>query len=131
MTALIEKGYVDDDEIEPLVRGKVKKKISELSDSLFGTMTDHQIFMIRGCWSHMEFLQRSITSLEEKNDQYLKPYEEEVKILLTVPGISKQRPLRSSQKSGPIWINFQLHTIFRHGPVDCRSRISGYTRVER
>jgi hypothetical protein len=62
---LIEQGYIDSDDIEHRVKGQVKKKVKILSESLFGTLTTLQIFMIRGCWKHVELLEKSIGELDE------------------------------------------------------------------
>lgn len=85
---LVEQGYVDAGDIEPRVYGQVKKKVSELADSLFGTLTDHQIFMIRASWNHITFLENSINDLDIKIQEYLKPYEEEINRIDTIPGIN-------------------------------------------
>lgn len=47
---LIDKGYIDVEEISTSVKGSVKNKKAEIADSLFGTMTPHQINLIKDCW---------------------------------------------------------------------------------
>jgi transposase len=71
------------------VYGQVKKKVAAIADSLFGTLTEHQIFMIRASWNHITFLEESLAKLDERVGEYLKPYEEEVTRIDTVPGISR------------------------------------------
>lgn len=86
---LIEQGYIDADDIEQRVKGQVKKKVQAIADSLFGTLTTHQIFMIRSCWEHIEFLEKSIVKLDESIEQHLEIYQDEFQLIQTVPGISK------------------------------------------
>jgi transposase len=89
LTRLLEQGYIDEDDIEHRVKGQVKKKVAAIADSIFGTLDDHQIFMIRQSWDHIEYLEKSIQKLDEKIDSYLTKYQEEVELLQTMPGVSK------------------------------------------
>lgn len=89
LNRLVEQGFVDGSDIEHRVHGQVKKKVRALADSLFGTLTEHQIYMIRASWSHITFLEESLKGLEARIDEYLKPYQEEVERIDTVPGISR------------------------------------------
>lgn len=89
LTRLVEQGFIDQDDIEHRVKGQVKKKVSQLSDSLFGTLNDHQIFMIRQSWNHIIFLEKTVQDLDEMITSYLQPFQEEVQILESMPGVSK------------------------------------------
>ncbi|PEF42763.1 transposase, partial [Bacillus wiedmannii] len=64
-------------------------KASQITDSLFGTINPHQIFLIRQSWNHILFLESSIQQLEDKIDEILLPYQEQVELLLTIPGVKK------------------------------------------
>lgn len=56
---------------------------------MFGTITPHQIELIRDCWEHIAFLEKSIAGLEERIDAHLQPYKEEYVLLQTIPGVSE------------------------------------------
>lgn len=86
---LVEQGFVDSNDVEQCVKGQVRKKTRMVSESLFGTLTNHQIFMIRQSWNHMIFIEESIQQLDERIDEYLEQYQEELNLLQTVPGVSK------------------------------------------
>jgi transposase len=86
---LVEQGYVDVSDVEECVKGSIKKKKVQVMDSLFGTITDHQIQLIKDCWEHIEYLEKSIASLEKKMDAHLQPYREEMERLQTIPGVSQ------------------------------------------
>jgi transposase len=64
-------------------------KKQEISDSLFGTLNEHQRFLIRQSWLHIEYLELLITEIEERVDSLLQNYKEELELLLTIPGIKK------------------------------------------
>lgn len=86
---LISQGYVDADDIEHRVKGAVKKKVSALSESLFGTLTAHQILLIRNCWEHITYLEKSIQELDTEIDRHLELYKEEFELIQTIPGVSE------------------------------------------
>jgi transposase len=77
---LIEQGHVDTVDIDECVKGSIKNKKGQVADSLFGTMTPHQMELIRDCWEHIEFLEKSIDHME--------PYRKEYELLQTIPGVS-------------------------------------------
>jgi transposase len=85
---LIEQGHVDTVDIDECVKGSIKNKKGQVADSLFGTMTPHQMELIRDCWEHIEFLEKSIASLEVKIDDHMEPYRKEYELLQTIPGVS-------------------------------------------
>lgn len=76
--------------ISMLVKGSIKNKKAQVADSLFGTMTPHQINLIKDCWEHIEYLEKSITRLEDEIHAHLKPYRTEYELLQTIPGVSER-----------------------------------------
>lgn len=89
LARLIDQGYVDRDDIEHRVRGNVKKNVSRVAESLFGTLTKHQILLIRNCWEHITFLEKSLEELDVEIEAHLHPYKEEFELLQTIPGVSE------------------------------------------
>lgn len=86
---LITQGYIDAADVDDCVKGSIKKKKQQVKESLFGTITPHQMELIRDCWAHIAFLEKSIASLEKKIDEHLEPYREEYELLQTIPGVSQ------------------------------------------
>lgn len=101
LARLLEQGFVEESEILDCVKGKVKQKVKALSDSLFGTITHHQIFLIRQSWNHIMFLEESIRHLDQEIEKYLEPYKEEVQLLQSVPGVDKQTAAIVLAEMGP------------------------------
>uniref|UniRef100_UPI00263854E2 IS110 family transposase n=1 Tax=uncultured Metabacillus sp. TaxID=2860135 RepID=UPI00263854E2 len=87
LTQLVEKGYLDQSDVDSSIHHSLKKKANSISDSLFGTLNEHQIFMIRGSWNHIVYLEKSIQELEERINTLLQSYQEEKEILLSIPGV--------------------------------------------
>jgi transposase len=86
---LIEQGYVDDSDVESSIHGSMARKKQKITDSLFGTLNEHQIFLIKQSWQHIIYLESLISEIEERVDTILKDYQEEMNLLLTIPGIKK------------------------------------------
>jgi transposase len=89
LNRLVEQGYIDTNEIQQCVKGQVKKKVESISDSLFGTLDAHQIFMIRQSWHHIVFLEESLRNLDIEIEKHLEPYREEVEIIQSMPGMNR------------------------------------------
>ncbi|RKJ17456.1 IS110 family transposase, partial [Butyricicoccus sp. 1XD8-22] len=54
-----------------------------------GTINQHQIFLIRQSWKHIEYLETLILEIEERIDEILQNYQEELELLITIPGVQK------------------------------------------
>ena len=91
LAQLREKGYVDEAELDECLRGRAKKKKQAVHDSLLGTLTEHELLLIRLSWKHIEELERLIDEVEQHIDRLLEPYHrEEVELLMTMPGVKKE-----------------------------------------
>jgi len=89
LTHLVEQGYLDQNDVDACLHPSLKKKADTISASLFGTLNDHQIFMIRSSWNHIEYIEKSVQELESRIDVLLQSYQEEKEILLTIPGVKE------------------------------------------
>jgi len=76
--------------LQKKVKGKAKNKIPQLVDALNGRLAQHHRTMIRRSWDHLMYLEKAIAEIEEQMDQYIKPYQEEVELLDSMPGIKKE-----------------------------------------
>lgn len=87
---LIEQGYVDEKDIDTNIHGKLAPKKHQIMDSLFGTLTEHQRFLIQQSWQHIEYLESLLADIETRIDGILQKYEEELALLVSIPGIKKE-----------------------------------------
>lgn len=87
---LISEGYVDEAEVEKRIHGRMAHKKKQITDSLFGTLTKHQIFLIKQSWLHITYLEELISDIEKRIDQLLEDYQTEMELLMTMPGIKKE-----------------------------------------
>ena len=86
---LMSEGYIDSKEIDQHIHGRMAHKKNQIADSLFGTLTDHQLFLIKQSWMHLAYLENLISDIEKRIDHLLEKYQEEVNLLITMPGIKK------------------------------------------
>lgn len=87
LSELVEKGYLDKVDIDSNIHHSLRKKADSISESLFGTLDEHQMFMIKSSWNHIEYLEKSIQELETRIETILQSYQEEKEILLSIPGV--------------------------------------------
>jgi transposase len=76
-------------EMADLARGKLKKKKDAIREALVGRITEHHVFMIRASLEHIRGITKLIADVERQIDDKLKPYEKEVKLLETIPGVKE------------------------------------------
>ncbi|OKO96212.1 Mobile element protein [Geobacillus proteiniphilus] len=103
LTRLMEQGYIEEADIDACLHGRMKGKKQQIQESLFGTLTEHELFMIRQSWKHIEYLESLIQEMDQRIDHLLQPYQQEVDLLMTIPGVKKKPPPSSSPKSEWIW----------------------------
>lgn len=76
-------------EVRNLVRTKLKRKVPQLMDALNGRLTKHHRNMIEHHLDHLTYLEQKMKRLEMEIDQLAQPYEEEVALLDTIPGMDR------------------------------------------
>ncbi len=86
---LMSNGYLDQKDVEQRIHGRMAHKKQSITDSLFGTINDHQLFLIKQSWMHIVYLEELISDIEKRIDEILKDYKEEVDIIVTMTGIKK------------------------------------------
>lgn len=87
---LMKRGYIEGQEIDACIHGRMKGKRQQIQDSLFGTLTEHQLFLIRQSWKHIESLESLLREIEDRIDQLLQVYKQEMELLMTIPGVKKE-----------------------------------------
>jgi transposase len=86
----IAQGQTDPEQLSQLAKGSLVRKKQELKRSLYGKTTDHHRFMIRLILDSIEHINRQILHIEDQMDLYLTHMKQDVNLLMTIPGVSKQ-----------------------------------------
>ena len=73
-----------------LAKGRMRKKMAQLRQALAGRFGPHHRFLISEHLSHIDFLDESIERLSREIAERLRPFEQELQLLDTIPGVNRQ-----------------------------------------
>jgi hypothetical protein len=72
-----------------MAKRSMKKKKDDLERALFGSVGLHQKMMLKTQLSHIDFLDQQIKMLSEEVQQRMQPYEEDIELIDSIPGIGR------------------------------------------
>ncbi|MFL5659164.1 MAG: IS110 family transposase [Ktedonobacteraceae bacterium] len=73
-----------------LAQGSLHKKIPQLREALLGRVDAHHQILLSHLLAHISFLDQAIFHLFFQIHSYLKPYDEAVELLVSIPGIAQE-----------------------------------------
>ena len=73
-----------------LALGRMRKKIPDLEEALVGRFGAHHALLVRTILAKVDFLDRAIEGLSEEIDRVIAPFEAEVDLLRTIPGVDRR-----------------------------------------
>jgi transposase len=88
MIEAVIRGEYDPVKVAELARRRLRSKIPQLQQALRGAVTEHHRFLLRSLMDHLSHLERLIGRYDERIDEALRPFAEEVQRLLTIPGVA-------------------------------------------
>ena len=89
LEALLE-NKLNAEQMAELARGVLRRKIPRIIEALEGhRMRDHHRLLIRQSLRHMQFIEEMVEELDKEIQEKLKPYQKQVELACTVPGIAK------------------------------------------
>jgi transposase len=89
LNALIE-GSTDTSAMAQLAVGKLRAKIPQLERALRGCSGAHQRFLIAQQLAHIDFLDETIEQLSAEIAERMRPFEEAIERLETIPGVGRR-----------------------------------------
>ena len=75
------------EKLAEMSRGLLRNKIPELQRALEGRLRSHHRFLLKELMEHLEFVESKIARLEREIGEHLRPFEEKVERLCTIPGV--------------------------------------------
>jgi len=90
MLKAITEGTNDPAALADLAKGQLRKKRPQLLEALAGNLKPHHRFLIAEHLSQIEYLEESIQRLHQELEARLRPFEEDIKFLDSIPGIGRQ-----------------------------------------
>lgn len=82
-------GEHDPKKLAELARGLLRRKLCELEAALDGRVSPHHRFLLGELLDHLEFVERKILRLETTIEERLRPLEDTVRRLCTIPGVDR------------------------------------------
>ena len=82
-------GNSDTVAIAKLAKGRLRKKLPELEQALAGQMRPHHRFIIAHQLTHIDYLDELIAEVDAQIEERMRPFDEEVQLLDTIPGINR------------------------------------------
>lgn len=80
-------GQKDPNQLAELARRRLRSKLPELREALRGHLTEHHRFMLAQLMDHLDYLDRQITAFEERIEELMRPFAEQIQRLETIPGV--------------------------------------------
>ena len=94
-----------------LAKGRLRNKKGELALALQGLFRPHHVLLLTQILSHLEYLEESIAELEAKIEEMCRPFEEQIRLLDTIPGVDR----RSGQDlTAEIGVNMDQFPSHKH-----------------
>jgi transposase len=90
MLDLLAAGETDAAVLAQCARGRMKEKIPLLEQALAGTVGAHHRWLLARQLAHIDYLDALIADVSGQIAQRLAPFEEEVALLDTIPGVGRQ-----------------------------------------
>src|SRR5215468_12090399 len=82
-------GEQDSARLAEMAKGLLRNKIPELQLALEGRMTEHHRFLLRQLFDHLHFTESKLSEIEQEIDRRMRPFEDQVARLCTVPGVDR------------------------------------------
>ena len=83
-------GEINPEKLSDLARRKLRGKIPELQIALDGKITEHHRFLLKLHFEELKKLEEIIEELDQKIGEKMRPFEELVSLLITIPGIARK-----------------------------------------
>jgi len=82
-------GVSDAEALADLARGRMRSKLPALREALEGRVDDTHRVLLRHLLDVIDFLQGKIDQMSVDIDEYLRPYEPQIALLMQIPGIGR------------------------------------------
>jgi transposase len=83
-------GSTDATGLAQLAKGKLREKIPQLERALVGNVGAHQRFLLAQQLAHIDFLDETIERVSQEIAERVRPFEEQLARLDTIPGIDRR-----------------------------------------
>jgi transposase len=89
LNAILDGEVITPKDLDRLVKGKLRRKIPVLAEAINGNLREHHRFLLRGFLSRLDSLDQQIATVERRIADLVKPYEKQLELLDTIPGVDR------------------------------------------
>ncbi len=82
-------GEQDPAVLAELARGRLRSKLPALRRALEGRIKPHHLVLLERQLAHIDFLEESIEQVQTEIEAHLGPFDEELELLQTIPGVGR------------------------------------------
>jgi transposase len=90
MLAALVSGNRDPEALADLARGRLRAKIPALRQALDGRFGSHHALLVGQILAKLDYLDEVIASLSAEIDQVIRPFEAQIGLLITIPGVERR-----------------------------------------
>lgn len=112
MLRTIGQGTTDPNQLAELALGKLRKKIPQLREAFAGVISEHTQQLIGAQIQHMDRLECTIAESELKIDAKVRPYQNLIDLLDTMPGIDRRAAINILAETGTDMSPWKTHRQF-------------------
>lgn len=99
-------GVIDPKTLAGMAKGRLQDKKDQLEQALYGLVDAHQCKLLSVQLRHIDFLDREIDQLSEEVAARMRPFEEALGLLETVPGVGRRTAEMILSEIGPDMAGF-------------------------
>ncbi|MCL6577499.1 IS110 family transposase [Kyrpidia sp.] len=97
--------------LSELAKGRMKAKKADVRKALQGLMGPHQRMMLATQLRHIDYLDEEIARLDEEIKKRMRPFEEDLELLETIPGVGRRT---AEQVLAEIWTDMDQFPSAAH-----------------
>ncbi len=105
-------GNADTKAMAGLAKGRMRTKIPQLREALVGRFGPHQRFLVARQLAHIDYLDEAIAEVTAEIEERMRPFEDAVAILDTIPGIDRVAAQCILAEIGIDMSRFRTHAHF-------------------
>jgi len=99
--ASIVRGEEDPERLAEMARCRLRAKLPALREALRGRVTEHHRFLLRRLLEHVRFVESEIAKLEERIAEQMRPFQKEVELWSSMPGVNQVAAWSMVAELGP------------------------------
>jgi transposase len=89
LNAILDGEVITSKDLDRLVKGRLQPKIPVLAEAINGNLREHHRFMLRSFLLRLNSLDQQIAMVESRIADLVKPYEKQLELLDTIPGVDR------------------------------------------